>query len=205
MSNSLTDQELLKRLVSFDSTSVNSNVPIADFICDYLEAPAPGTRIQRLDGGAEGKLNLLIMKGPEPTNDSGLLFSGHMDVVPAVEPEWESDPFDLVEKDGALFGRGSADMLSETDPEHDSRVLVDYIAGRGGSVTVDQLRHGPRRYRGAKDLAHHDLQKLVDVGIGQWEFQVGPNGGRPAERFVLDPVGPGTGTETPGHDIKERG
>ncbi|MCZ6835605.1 MAG: M20/M25/M40 family metallo-hydrolase, partial [Planctomycetota bacterium] len=110
MSNSLTDQELLKRLVAFDSTSVNSNVPIADFICDYLEAPAPGTRIQRLDGGAEGKLNLLIMKGPEPTNDSGLLFSGHMDVVPAVEPEWKSDPFDLVEKDGALFGRGSADM-----------------------------------------------------------------------------------------------
>lgn len=40
-----------------------------------------------------------------------LLFAGHTDVVPPgpVE-EWSHDPFTPVEKDGLLYGRGSADM-----------------------------------------------------------------------------------------------
>lgn len=37
--------------------------------------------------------------------------SGHMDVVtPGNLDEWETDPFELVEKDGKLFGRGTNDM-----------------------------------------------------------------------------------------------
>ena len=40
-----------------------------------------------------------------------LVFAGHTDVVPPGPPDqWESDPFDPVERDGFLFGRGAADM-----------------------------------------------------------------------------------------------
>ncbi|MEM2939406.1 MAG: M20/M25/M40 family metallo-hydrolase, partial [Candidatus Bathyarchaeia archaeon] len=38
-----------------------------------------------------------------------LLFLGHTDVVP-VDSGWSIDPFKAIEKEGKLFGRGSADM-----------------------------------------------------------------------------------------------
>jgi len=42
-----------------------------------------------------------------------LCFAGHTDVVPpGPDGSWQSDPFDPVEVDGLLFGRGSADMKS---------------------------------------------------------------------------------------------
>lgn len=42
-----------------------------------------------------------------------LCFAGHTDVVPPGDTtEWLTDPFDPVEKDGHVYGRGSADMKS---------------------------------------------------------------------------------------------
>jgi acetylornithine deacetylase len=106
----LSVQELLARLVAFDSVSRNSNLPLAGFVCDYLDRP--GVRIHRNPAPAEPKANLVIEIGPdvEPVERGGLALSGHMDVVPADEPEWSSDPFTLVEREGLLYGRGSADM-----------------------------------------------------------------------------------------------
>ena len=39
-----------------------------------------------------------------------MVLSGHMDVVPALEPEWRSDPFTLTPVGDSLVGRGAADM-----------------------------------------------------------------------------------------------
>lgn len=106
----LPDAELLRRLVGFDSTSRNSNLPIAEFICDYLDRP--GVSIERNPSPCGDKANLVVSLGPpvDPASRSGLVLSGHMDVVPADEPEWESDPFELRETDVGYYGRGSADM-----------------------------------------------------------------------------------------------
>jgi len=38
-----------------------------------------------------------------------ILFVAHMDVVPAEAGEWDSDPFELAERDGFLYGRGVLD------------------------------------------------------------------------------------------------
>jgi len=105
----LSDRNLLARLVSFDTTSSNSNLPLADWICDYLDRP--GVRIHRDHAEREPKANLVIELGPESDRERrlGLTLSGHMDVVPAGEG-WSSDPFTLLERDGALYARGSADM-----------------------------------------------------------------------------------------------
>lgn len=109
----LDDTELLERLVAFDSTSRNSNLPIADFICDYLDAPH--VRVQRVPSADGAKANLCIAFGPaarpgDAEARPGLVLSGHMDVVPADEDEWRSDPFALAEEDGRLVGRGACDM-----------------------------------------------------------------------------------------------
>jgi acetylornithine deacetylase len=108
----LSDRDLLAHLVAFDTTSERSNLPLADWICDYLDRP--GVRIDRdafRDAAGERKCNLVIAAGPpvDAASRDGLVLSGHMDVVPAGSG-WSSDPFTLVERDGALFARGSADM-----------------------------------------------------------------------------------------------
>lgn len=99
----LTDVELLRRLVAIDTTSSRSNEGIADFICDYV-SPARAERIT----SSPGKVNLLISRDSPQQDD--LLLCGHLDTVPATEPEWSHDPFALLESGGLLYGRGTADM-----------------------------------------------------------------------------------------------
>jgi len=55
----------------------------------------------------EGRPNVIAILGK---NESGkrLLMPAHMDIVPAGEG-WDTDPFEAVEKDGMLFGRGTLD------------------------------------------------------------------------------------------------
>ncbi len=104
----LTNAELLSRLVGFDSTSRNSNLPIADFIADYLDRP--GIQVDRRPSPDGEKANLLIRVGPEGGDGEGLVLSGHMDVVPADEAGWQTDPFTLTLAEGAYTGRGACDM-----------------------------------------------------------------------------------------------
>jgi acetylornithine deacetylase len=110
----LSDAELLGRLVAFDSTSRNSNLPIADFLCDYLDRP--GVRLTRNWSAAGDKVNLIFEVGPEPPpagterRRPGLVLSGHMDVVPAGEAGWESHPFTLADRGDRYVGRGACDM-----------------------------------------------------------------------------------------------
>lgn len=106
---SLSDTELLARLVSFDSTSRNSNLPIADFLCGYLDRP--GIRIEQNPSADGTKANVVARIGPEPAGDRrGLVLSGHMDVVPAEEDGWRNDPFYLADEGDRWTGRGSCDM-----------------------------------------------------------------------------------------------
>ncbi len=52
--------------------------------------------------------NLWLRKGSEAPL---FCFAGHTDVVPTGPVEnWESDPFEAVERNGKLYGRGTADM-----------------------------------------------------------------------------------------------
>src|SRR4029077_2533904 len=105
--NLLSDAALLSRLVAFDSTSRNSNLPIADFLCDYLDRP--GVRIERNPSADATKTNLIAWLGPEPADQEtargGLVLSGHMDVVPADEDGWRHDPFALADEGDRLVGR----------------------------------------------------------------------------------------------------
>jgi acetylornithine deacetylase len=104
----LDDRSLLARLVAFDTTSRLSNLPLVDFLSDYLDRP--GVRITRNPSADGTKTNLLVALGPETPERDGLILSGHMDVVPAEEPDWRSDPFTLTSVGDRLVGRGASDM-----------------------------------------------------------------------------------------------
>jgi acetylornithine deacetylase len=77
-----------------------------DFIRDYLSGwGVESTLVPNADGT---KANLYALIGP--TVPGGIVLSGHTDVVPVDGQPWDTDPFALVERDGRLYGRGTADM-----------------------------------------------------------------------------------------------
>ncbi|HMA16436.1 MAG: acetylornithine deacetylase [Bacteroidota bacterium] len=99
---------MIDRLVGFDTVSAKSNLALIDFAQDYLESQ--GARCRRTLNGEGTKANLFATLGPEAPG--GVVLSGHSDVVPVEGQAWDSDPFRVVERDGRLYGRGTADMKS---------------------------------------------------------------------------------------------
>lgn len=81
--------------------------PLSEWLAERLEALGLRVSIVR-DPHDTGKHNLVASAGPIGTD--GLVLSGHMDVVPTEGQPWSSDPFVLTERDGRLYGRGTADM-----------------------------------------------------------------------------------------------
>jgi len=102
----LSSAQLLEKLISFDSTSRNSNLPLIDFVQEYLEGH--GVKSRRVDYEKDNKTNLYATIGPDI--EGGIVLSGHTDVVPVDGQNWSSDPFAMVEHDDRLFGRGACDM-----------------------------------------------------------------------------------------------
>jgi acetylornithine deacetylase len=104
----LTSAEMIGRLVAFDTTSRESNLALIDFVRDYLDRWR--VKSELVYDTERRKANLYATLGP--ANEGGVMLSGHSDVVPVDGQQWASDPFKLVERDGKLYGRGSADMKS---------------------------------------------------------------------------------------------
>lgn len=102
----LSSQQLLVRLIGFATVSRDSNLQLIGFIRDYLAELGVASE---LFFNAEGtKANLFASIGP--TDRGGVVLSGHTDVVPVDGQAWSVDPFVMTERDGRLYGRGTADM-----------------------------------------------------------------------------------------------
>ena len=102
----VTARELLDQLVAFPTVSCDSNLELVDFVEDFLSRyDVPSVRVPNEDGT---KAALYAHVGPEV--DGGVVLSGHTDVVPVEGQNWDTDPFQVIERDGKLFGRGTCDM-----------------------------------------------------------------------------------------------
>lgn len=106
MGMDLSPREMLEKLVSFPTVSSVSNLPIIDFIAEYLASH--GVESHRVIDETGQKANLYANVGPSV--EGGVILSGHTDVVPVEGQDWRSDPFKVVERDGRLYGRGTCDM-----------------------------------------------------------------------------------------------
>lgn len=98
---------LLAKLVSFDTTSSESNLALIEFVERYLADH--GVTSERVMSPCGQKANLIARIGPPAPG--GVMLSGHTDVVPVTGQPWSSDPFTLRDgEDGRLYGRGTCDM-----------------------------------------------------------------------------------------------
>lgn len=102
----LTSRNLLEHLVAFDTTSRESNLALIDFCWRYLSGL--GVTCELMHNAERSKANLYARLGP--AGSGGVMLSGHSDVVPVDGQTWTVPPFALTERDGKLYGRGTADM-----------------------------------------------------------------------------------------------
>lgn len=101
-----TTKSILADLIAFPTVSYDSNLDMIDYIAGYLEEH--GARVDVFKDETGHKANLFATIGPD--GDGGLVLSGHSDVVPVTDQDWTDDPFQMVECEGKLFGRGTCDM-----------------------------------------------------------------------------------------------
>ena len=99
-------KEILKKLISYDVLGGQSNLEIIQYITSILDAHKVDYHFVPNENNTKKSLFCRI----GPAVDGGLILSGHTDVVPVEGQEWHSGPFEMIEKDGKLFGRGSCDM-----------------------------------------------------------------------------------------------
>lgn len=106
MTDRLTPLELMTKLISFPTVSRDSNIPLIDWVADYLSSH--GIESHRYIDPEQPKHALFAHVGP--WEKGAIVLSGHTDVVPIDGQPWDTDPFTVVEKDGKYFGRGTCDM-----------------------------------------------------------------------------------------------
>ncbi len=99
-------REILSRLVAFRTVSADSNLECIEYIKARLTSCGARFWVQMDETGK--KANLLASIGPDVPG--GVLLSGHTDVVPVEGQVWKTDPWQTVEKDGRIYGRGTTDM-----------------------------------------------------------------------------------------------
>ena len=111
-------KKILKDLVAINTIADKDNNRIMDYIDSFLSNL--GFEIERKKNAETGKEVLIGKYGENPA----IGFLGHTDTVDITDG-WTTDPHELTEKDGVLYGLGACDMkggiaaflsaISETD------------------------------------------------------------------------------------------
>ncbi len=157
--------EMLARLVSFDTTSRDGNIPLIEFVEDYLDGW--GVPHFRVDYERGKKTNLFATVGPE--GGGGIVLSGHTDVVPVDGQNWTSNPFMLTKRGGKLYGRGTCDMKGFIAV---CLAMVPQFKARGLNKTLHLALSCDEEVgcRGVRPLVSHireNLPKLQAVIVGE--------------------------------------
>ena len=151
MSDLALTERLLADLIGFPTISSDSNLELIRYVEDYLSGL--GARCSVFHDETGGKANIFATLGPE--GDGGIVLSGHTDVVPVEGQDWSTDPFEMVETDGLLFGRGTCDMkgfiaasmamaqhyagLDLKKPVHFAFTYDEEVGCIGGQALVEEL------------------------------------------------------------------
>jgi acetylornithine deacetylase len=104
--SALSSLDLLRDLVRVPSVSRTPNLALIHHVQGLLAARGIACTLVHDDTGT--RANLFASVGP--TDVPGVMLSGHTDVVPVEGQAWTMPPFEATERDGRVYGRGTADM-----------------------------------------------------------------------------------------------
>jgi len=182
MGMKLSAREILENLVAFPTVSDVSNLPVIEFIAAYLASW--GIESHRVFDETGQKANLYAHIGPKVAG--GVVLSGHTDVVPVKGQAWSSDPFQVIERDGRLYGRGTCDMKGfdalalsavplaiERGITRPLQIAMSYdeeVGCLGAPLMIDAMRdHLPRA--GAVIVGEPSMMKVVTGHKGAIGFK----------------------------------
>ena len=126
-------RDVFKQLVEINTTDSLGNVTTA--------AEAMAARLRNGGFAAQD----IIVAGPNDRKKNlvarlhgigkhqAILFIGHLDVVEARREDWTTDPFQFVERDGFVYGRGTEDMK-----EGDAILVTNFIRLKKESFAPDR-------------------------------------------------------------------
>jgi len=169
--------DLLKQLIETNTTDSIGNVSTAAEAMHQrlLAAGFPAADMQVL-GPNDRKHNLVARYRATPGSTlKPVLIIGHLDVVEAKRSDWTTDPFQLVEKDGYFYGRGTQDMKDSAAALVDAFIRLrreHYVPNRDIILALTADEEGGKS-NGVDWLLknHHDL---VDAA-----FALNPDAGGP--------------------------
>lgn len=105
----MTTLDWLYQLISFDTTSRNSNLSLIEYLANGLNEFKVNPIL--IHDSKKQKANLLAtLPGKQGCLEGGVILSGHTDVVPVDGQVWDSDPFQATLKNDKVYGRGACDM-----------------------------------------------------------------------------------------------
>jgi acetylornithine deacetylase/succinyl-diaminopimelate desuccinylase-like protein len=114
--------DIFRQLIEINTTdSVGNVTTAAEAMAKRLRDAGFPAKDVIVAGPNERKKNL-VARIHGHGNRKPVLFIGHLDVVEARREDWTTDPFQFVEKDGFVYGRGSEDMK-----EGDAILVSDFI------------------------------------------------------------------------------
>ncbi|MEO6798543.1 MAG: M20/M25/M40 family metallo-hydrolase [Rhodanobacter sp.] len=157
---------MLKHAIGIHTVEGQHQVPVlAAYLADKLKAG--GFAADDVQIIPVGETAALVARYRGTGEGKPILLSGHMDVVAANRKDWTRDPFTLIEENGYMYGRGSADMktavvvLVETlirlkhegfKPRHD---LILLLSG-DEETAMASTRELAKRYHDAEFLLNAD-------------------------------------------------
>jgi len=99
--------ELLQKVIRIESTNPPGNeLDLARWLADYFAEAGVEAEVLEYEGKRANLVARLQGSGSRPA----LIFSAHMDTVPAGEMPWTFPPFSGTLHEGKVYGRGAADM-----------------------------------------------------------------------------------------------
>ena len=194
---------LLKELIAIDSVNPSlvpggaGETEVADRIADELRSFGASVEVQEV---APKRVNVVgVLEAPSPGRS--LLLCGHSDTVGV---EGMSAPFDPVERDGRLYGRGAQDMkggvaailaaarrIAESNLLRAGKLVIAMVADEEhASLGAEHLVRGLRpEARGLSDAVIICEPTDLAVGVGHKGFEwvevethgVAAHGSRPDE------------------------
>lgn len=105
-------RDLLRELVNINTTHEHGTTAAAEVMRKQLLSAgfAPEEVLLIAPADKPLKANLVVRYRAKKPGTKPVLFLGHVDVVEARREDWSTDPFQLTEKEGWYYGRGTEDM-----------------------------------------------------------------------------------------------
>jgi len=128
----LNTAQVMKDLIRFDTSNPPGNeMCVLDYLSSLLKSFGAQVAIQSLAKGRRG--NLVAHIPGENHGLSPLVLLSHVDVVPADASRWRFPPFEAIESEGYIYGRGAIDTKQLTVME-----LIAFLAlHRGNQLSRD--------------------------------------------------------------------